>query len=80
MAASPPLASPNAGEREGHAAGEEKRLQAHSWRRRMGLRCLTVRISDREVRYLISTATFLWRAVGRRRTLGSLLRLGFLTI
>jgi hypothetical protein len=32
-----------------------KRVQAHRWRRRLGLRCLTVRVSDREVRHLIST-------------------------
>jgi hypothetical protein len=32
-----------------------KRLQAHRARARMGLRCLTVRVSDREVRHLIST-------------------------
>ena len=31
-----------------------KRLQAHRWRRRLGLRCLTVRVSDREVSHLIS--------------------------
>ena len=32
-----------------------KRVQAHRARARMGLRCLTVRVSDREVRHLIST-------------------------
>jgi hypothetical protein len=32
-----------------------KRLQAYRWRRRLGLRCLTVRVSDRTVRHLIST-------------------------
>jgi hypothetical protein len=32
-----------------------KRLQAHRRRKRMGLRCLTVRVSGREVRHLIST-------------------------
>jgi hypothetical protein len=32
-----------------------KRVQAHRWRRRMGLRCLTVRVSERIVRNLIST-------------------------
>jgi hypothetical protein len=32
-----------------------KRMQEHRWRRRMGLQCLTVRVSDREVRHLIST-------------------------
>jgi hypothetical protein len=31
-----------------------KRVQAHRWRRRLGLRCLTVRVSDRDVRHLIS--------------------------
>ena len=36
-------------------AAAAKRLQAHRWRRRMGLRCLTVRVSDRIVRHLIST-------------------------
>ena len=32
-----------------------KRVQAHRWRRRLGLRCLTVRVNDRIVRHLIST-------------------------
>jgi hypothetical protein len=32
-----------------------KRLQAHRARGRIGLRCLTVRVSDRTVRHLIST-------------------------
>ncbi len=32
-----------------------KRVRAHRWRRRLGLRCLTVRVSDRTVRHLIST-------------------------
>jgi len=32
-----------------------KRVQAHRARARMGLRCLTVRVSDREVRHLTST-------------------------
>ena len=31
-----------------------KRVQAHRARARMGLRCLTVRVSDRQVRHLIS--------------------------
>jgi hypothetical protein len=31
-----------------------KRVQAHRARARMGLRCLTVRVSDRTVRHLIS--------------------------
>ena len=31
-----------------------KRVQAHRARVRMGLRCLTVRVSDRQVRHLIS--------------------------
>jgi hypothetical protein len=31
-----------------------KRVQAHRARARMGLRCLTVRVSDRIVRHLIS--------------------------
>jgi hypothetical protein len=31
------------------------RVQAHRWRRRLGLRCLTVRLNDRIVRHLIST-------------------------
>ncbi len=30
-------------------------MQAHRWRARLGLRCLTVRVSDRIVRHLIST-------------------------
>jgi hypothetical protein len=36
-------------------AAAPKRVQAHRARARMGLRCLTVRVSDREVRHLIST-------------------------
>jgi hypothetical protein len=36
-------------------AAAAKRLQAHRRRKRMGLRCLTVRVSDRIVRHLIST-------------------------
>ena len=36
-------------------AAAAKRVQAHRRRRRMGLRCLTVRVSDRIVRHLIST-------------------------
>ena len=32
-----------------------KRVQAHRARARMGLRCFTVRVSDRVVRHLIST-------------------------
>ena len=32
-----------------------RRVQAHRARARMGLRCLTVRVSDRIVRHLIST-------------------------
>src|SRR5262249_7345233 len=32
-----------------------KRLEAHRRRRRLGLRCLTVRVNDRTVRHLIST-------------------------
>jgi hypothetical protein len=36
-------------------AAAAKRVQAHRWRRRLGLRCLTVRVSDRIVRHLIST-------------------------
>jgi len=35
-------------------AAAAKRVQAHRWRARLGLRCLTVRISDRQVRRLIS--------------------------
>ena len=35
-------------------AAAAKRVQAHRWRKRMGLRCLTVRVGDREVRHLIS--------------------------
>ena len=35
-------------------AAAAKRVQAHRWRRRLGLRCLTVRVGDREVRHLIS--------------------------
>jgi hypothetical protein len=36
-------------------AAAAKRVQAHRWRRRLGLWCLTVRVSDRIVRHLIST-------------------------
>jgi hypothetical protein len=36
-------------------AAAAKRVQAHRARARMGLRCLTVRVSDRIVRHLIST-------------------------
>jgi hypothetical protein len=36
-------------------AAAAKRVQAHRARARMGFRCLTVRVSDREVRHLIST-------------------------
>jgi hypothetical protein len=32
-----------------------KRVQAHRARARLGFRCLTVQVSDREVRHLIST-------------------------
>jgi hypothetical protein len=36
-------------------AAAAKRVQAHRARARMGLRCLTVRVSDRIVRHLITT-------------------------
>ena len=36
-------------------AAAAKRVKAHRARARMGLRCLTVRVSDRIVRHLIST-------------------------
>ncbi len=36
-------------------AAAAKRVQAHRWRRRLGLRCLTVRVNNRTVRHLIST-------------------------
>ena len=36
-------------------AAAAKRVQAHRWRRRLGLRCLTVRVSYRTARHLIST-------------------------
>ena len=36
-------------------AATAKRVQAHRWRKRLGFRCLTVRVSDREVRHLISS-------------------------
>jgi hypothetical protein len=36
-------------------AAAAKRVQAHRARARLGLRCLTVRVSDRTVRHLIST-------------------------
>jgi hypothetical protein len=53
-----------------------KRVQAHRWRRRLGLRCLTVRVSDRIVRHLISTG---YLSLESRRQSRSLLRLGFRT-
>jgi hypothetical protein len=36
-------------------AAAAKRVQAHRLRARLGLRCLTVRVSDRTARHLIST-------------------------
>jgi hypothetical protein len=33
-------------------------VQAHRWRKRLGLRCLTVRVNDRVVRHLIGTGYF----------------------
>jgi len=36
-------------------AAAAKRVQAHRSRRRLGLRCLTVRVSDHIVRHLISS-------------------------
>jgi hypothetical protein len=36
-------------------AAAAKRVQAHRARARIGLRCLTVRVSDRIVRHLITT-------------------------
>jgi hypothetical protein len=36
-------------------AAAAKRLQTHRWRKRMGLRCLTVRVNESIVRHLIST-------------------------
>ena len=36
-------------------AAAAKRVQAHRRRKRMGLRCLTVRVNDRTVRHLIGT-------------------------
>jgi hypothetical protein len=36
-------------------AAAAKRVQTYRWRRRLGLRCLTVRVNDRTVRHLIST-------------------------
>jgi hypothetical protein len=38
-----------------YKAAVAKRVQVHRWRRRLGLRCLTVRVSDRTLRHLIST-------------------------
>jgi hypothetical protein len=35
-------------------AAAAKRVQAHRARARLGFRCLTVRVGDREVRHLIS--------------------------
>jgi hypothetical protein len=36
-------------------AAAATRVKTHRWRRRLGLRCLTVRVNDRVVRHLIST-------------------------
>jgi hypothetical protein len=41
-----------------------KRLEAHRWRRRMGLRCLTVRVNDRLVRHLISSGYLSLESIG----------------
>ena len=43
---------PNVTRRKSAAA---KRVQTHRARARLGFRCLTVRVSDREVRHLIRT-------------------------
>src|ERR1700728_555870 len=43
-----------------------KRVQAHRRRRRMGLRCLTVRVNDRVVRHLISTGYLSLESKDRR--------------
>ena len=43
---------PNVTRRKSAAA---KRVQAHRARAQLGFRCLTVRVSDRTVRHLIST-------------------------
>ena len=54
-----------------------KRVQTHRARARFGVRCLTVRVSDRTVRHLISTGYLSWRALRQRRRSRSLLRPGF---
>ena len=55
-------------------------MQARRARARMGLRCLTVRVSDREVRHLISTGYLsLESSESAAYTSGSPLRLGFRT-
>ncbi len=36
-------------------AAAAQQVQAYRWRRRLGLRCLTVRVNDRIVRHLTST-------------------------
>jgi hypothetical protein len=61
-------------------AAAAKRVQAHRARARMGLRCLTVRVSDREVRHLISAGYLSLESRKRRPRSRSLLRPGFTTI
>jgi hypothetical protein len=46
-------------------AAAAKRVQAHRWRRRLGLQCLTVRVNDRPVRHLISTGYLSLESVWR---------------
>src|ERR1700732_5366289 len=58
-------------------AAAAKRVRAHRARARMGLRYLTVRVSDRIVRHLISTGYLSLES--REGTLRSRLRLGFRT-
>jgi hypothetical protein len=57
-------------------AAAAKRVQAHRARARLGLRCLTVRVSDRTVRHLISTRLPFhgeqWGKAGGRVRSGSL--------
>jgi hypothetical protein len=61
-------------------AAAAKRVQAHRRRRRMGLRCLTVRVNNRVVRHLISTGYLAPESTGDRRRSRSLLRPGFTTM
>jgi hypothetical protein len=63
-----------------YKAAVAKRVQVHRWRRRLGLRCLTVRVSDRTLRHLISTGHLSLESRKTQRQSQSTLRLGFATM